>query len=410
MIACVCLSYFAAGIERRTNQALLKQPLVLGGQPWARDPLYGFSQEAAWQGIRPGMALRQAHLLFPSATFMDATPPRYAAAAAEVHDCLTDFAHRVEQRAWWQGPNVDPSAGLALERRLPALYWLDMGSLPPKEIIPLAQHMGRTVRQATRLEVSLGLAEHGWTAQVAAALSRPGHLLPIEDGKEKAFLAQRSLQFLPLNPQLRRQLLQLGIQTLGQLTALPLSALQDRFGPTIVPLYRLAEGEDSPSIQSTITENTFTINRLFPDPLDNLLSLRAVLAQIAGMLGQQLHTTVQMTRMVRVLWETSEGEQKEQKLALRQPVWDEAHLRQTLQDLLVPDQVSAPLARLNVTLAELVPAQVEQLTLFPTAAAIRPVSPLVLHTRYARHTVQAQLVAPDHPLPERRFVWFTPVL
>ena len=172
MMACVCLSYFAASVERRANQSLLRKPLVLGGQPWANDPLYGFSQEAAWQGIRPGMALRQAHLLFPEATFMEAAPPQYAAASAEVHDCLRDFTHRVEAKTWWQGSPPNPGDDSpALRRRLPAIYWLDMGSLPPKEITPLAQHLGRTVRQITRLEASIGLAEQGWTAQVAAAMS-----------------------------------------------------------------------------------------------------------------------------------------------------------------------------------------------------------------------------------------------
>lgn len=410
MIACVCLSYFAAGVERRANTRLIARPLVLGGQPWASDPLYGFSQEAAWQGIRPGMALRQAHLLFPSATFMEATPPRYAAASAEVHDCLTDFANRVEQRAWWQGPNVDPAAGPAWASRLPAVYWLDMGSLPKREVIPLAQHMGRTVRQATGFEAAIGLAEYGWTAQVAAALSRPGHLLPIATGHEKAFLANRSLQFLPLEAKLRRQLLQLGIQTLGQLTAIPLSALQDRFGPVIVPLYRLVEGEIITPLPSPPPEQVLTVKRLFLDPLDNLLSLQAVLSHMAGSLAQHLHAGIQMTQRVRVLWETTTGEQKEQELALRQPVWDETHLRQTIQELLAPSQLLAPLARLNITLADLVPAQVEQLTLFPSPPTLRPASPLVLHTRYAQHTYQAQMVAPHHPLPERRFVWYMPTL
>ncbi|MBK9053440.1 MAG: hypothetical protein IPL78_21825 [Chloroflexi bacterium] len=410
MIACVCLSYFAASVERRANQLLLQQPLVLGGQPWANDPLYGFSQEAAGQGIRPGMALRQAHLLFPSATFMDATPPQYAAASAEIHDCLTDFANRVEPRAWWQGSSGDPTASPALGRRLPAVYWLDIGSLPQREIIPLAQHMGRTVRQATRLEASIGLAEHSWTAQVAAALGRPGHLLPIAVGNEKTFLAQRSLQFLPLEAKLRRQLLQLGIQTLGQLTALPLFALQDRFGPAIVPLYRLAEGEDTMPIPLNPVENLLTVNRLFPDSLDNLLSLRAVVADMTGVLAAQLRAKSQMAQLVRVRWETVEGEQKEKEWALRQPVGDETHLRQTVLELLAPGQLSAPLARLTVVLTQLVAAQVEQLTLFTPVAATRPVSPLVLLTRYAQHTLQAQLVAPDHPLPEQRFVWYTPSL
>ncbi|MBK9053982.1 MAG: hypothetical protein IPL78_24625 [Chloroflexi bacterium] len=95
---------------------------------------------------------------------------------------------------------------------------------------------------------------------------------------------------------------------------------------------------------------------------------------------------------------------------MRQPVGDETHLRQTVLELLAPGQLSAPLARLTVGLTQLVPAQVEQLTLFAPVATTRPVSPLVLLTRYAQHTLQAQLVAPDHPLPGQRFVWYTPSL
>jgi nucleotidyltransferase/DNA polymerase involved in DNA repair len=409
MIACVCLAYFAASVERRAKTHLAHCPLILGGQPWASDPLYGFSQEAAGQGVRPGMALRQAHLLFPSATFMDATPPQYAAAAHEVHECLADFARRVEQKAWWQGTRPDLEAGPALGRRLPAIYWLDMGALPEREVIPLAQQIGRTLREATHLEPSLGLAEQGWTAQVAAALSRPGHLLPVADGHEKSFLADRSLQFLPLETKLRHKLLQLGIQTLGQLTTLPLAALQERFGPAIVPVYRLAEGQAATAMPSTPEEAQLTLNRLFPEPLDNLLDLQAVVAQMAAALSAQLQTRCQMVHQLRLSAETVAGDVIARDLTLRQPTWDEKQLCGAFLHRLAPAHLTAPIARLGFTLAQLAPARSEQLTLFENTRP-RPVTPFVLRARYAPHTFQAQLVAPHHPLPEQRFVWYAPSL
>lgn len=408
MIACVCLTYFAARVERRADTALTTSPLVLGGQPWASTPLYGFSQEAAWQGIRPGMALRQAHVLFPSATFMEATPPRYAAASDEVHHCLTDFTGKVEQRAWWQGSNPDAAAGPALGRRLPAMYWLDLGSLPQKEIIPLAQQIGRTVRQTTGLDPSIGVAACRWTAQVAAAVTHPGCLLPLAAEREKPFLARRSLHFLPLGRPLRRQLAQLGIHTLGQLAALPLAALQDRFGPAIAPVYRLAAGEDRTPILPLPEEPRLTMHRYFSDPVANRLSLEAVLADLARELAGQLYQRGLMAQTVTLSGQTETGETMAQTLTLRRPVREARGVQVALNDLFRAIRWPAPLTHLAIVLTDLTPAQAEQLSLFPVAAASRPIPPQVLLSRYARYTVRGQLVAPTHPLLERRFVWCGP--
>lgn len=95
MIVCVAVPYFAAQIERRDNRRLAKIPLAIGGQPWETDPIFAYSHEVARRGVRPGIPLRQAHLLAPQAHFMPAYPPRYQEVSGEMGDVVADFL------PWW---------------------------------------------------------------------------------------------------------------------------------------------------------------------------------------------------------------------------------------------------------------------------------------------------------------------
>jgi hypothetical protein len=97
------------------------------------------------------------------------------------------------------------------------------------------------------------------------------------------------------------------------------------------------------------------------------------------------------------------GDRIEHQLAVRPPLWGEESL--PLLDLMNSGRFPAPLARLSVILTDLVPAQVEQLPLFTPIVVTPPMMPPILLTRYAGHIHQAQLIAPEHPLPEQRFVW-----
>lgn len=147
------------------------------------------------------------------------------------------------------------------------------------------------------------------------------------------------------------------------------------------------------------------MSRLLLDPLDNLLSLSAVFSDLAGALSEQLQARSLMAQTMRLIGETTAGDPIEYELALPQPLWGEGPLRAALLDLIDSGRFPAPLARLSVILTDLVPVQVERLSLFTHAAAVRPTMPTSLRTRYTRHTYQARLIAPDHPLPEHRFVW-----
>jgi len=147
------------------------------------------------------------------------------------------------------------------------------------------------------------------------------------------------------------------------------------------------------------------MSHLFPDPLNSPLTLQGVLSDLAAVLSEQLQARSLMAQTVCLVGETIMGHPIEHKMALQPPLWGEESVRAALLDLMSSGRFPAPLAHLSVILTDLVLAQVEQLPLFTPIVVTPPMMPPILRTRYARHTYQAQLIAPKHPLPEQRFVW-----
>lgn len=403
MIACLTVPYFAAAVERRHQEALSQTSLVIGGQPWESSPLFGFSREAARQGVRPGMPLRQAHMLAPESDFLPSAPPRYVDAAGEVVDVLADFTPLIAPEALWQ-PEENRRQLPAGARTLPARYTIDLESLPSREAMPLVQEMGRTVRRHTHLEPAAGLAADPFTAHVAATLAPPNHLRPVEAGEERAFLAQRSLAFLPLEKEWARRLRLLGIRTLGQLAALSPTALREQFGADIMPLYRLARGEGAAPVRPPQTAAQRQVTRRFEPPLVNWLGVQYVLEQMAGELARNLAEASTTGRTLCLLLETERHAPQHVSLPLRQATADAQRLAQAAQELAQALAFESEITALTLSLGDLQSAVARQLSLFERQA---PPMAETLSQVMARHPT-ARFLRPvrldgAHPLAECRF-------
>jgi DNA polymerase-4 len=404
VIACLSISYFATAVERRDDRALANRPLVVGGQPWEPRPLFGYSREVAQCGVRPGMSLRLAHTLSPHSHFMPAALSRYQVAAGEVADTLADFTHLVDPDNLWQPPDKPQSFTGAAARSLPARYYVDLESLPPREATPLAREIGRTVRRQTSLQPSLGLAADRFTAQVAATLSRPNHLRPVPPEGEKAFLAGQSISFLPLDRETARRLRLLGIRTLGQFAGLSQSALQEQFGAEILPLYRLAQGDAEAAPHPRPAPPGPQLTHRFDPPLGDRLVLQAVLDRAAGELAGRLQEMHRAAGVLLLQIETEEGLQQERR-TLRQPTADAAHLAQHLHALQEQLLLSHPVSALTVRTAELAPWTARQLSLFkpPSAQRLNRLLPAIMARHKSARFYRPLLGDVAHPLPECRF-------
>lgn len=410
MIACLVIPYFAAAVERRHDSALARRPLAIGGQPWEAKPIYAYSREVARQGVRPGMSLRLVQVLSPQAHFMPAAPARYAVADGELVDVLLDFANLIEPEALWQPSGPDPARLAAPGRVLPTRYCLDLAGVPAQELLSLAQEMGRAVRQATHFNPAIGLAANKFAAQVAATLCRADHVRLVPPQETATFLAGRTIRFLPLPPETGRRLRLLGIETLGQLLALPWPAVRDQFGPEMAPFYRLAQGELAGPPPPPPAGQPLVVRQQFAGVVHNWLALQAAVQQAAASLAAQLQPANLAGQALALACCLADGTEQQAARQLPRPGADAASLAGPLQALLGQLSLAAGVTALTVSVAGLVPRPVRQLSLFDQPSGRSPAQPPAgevwaqIAGQYGSGQVyRPRLTDPDHPLPERRF-------
>ncbi len=406
MIACLSVPYFVAAVERRAGHDHGDEPLAVGGQPWEARPVYAYSQEAASRGVRPGMSLRLVQLLSPSAHFLPAAAPRYAQVSAEIVDVLADFSPDIEPQELWHSFPDSTLGATAHAHYLPARYCLDLDGLPVAEAVPFVQEMGRQVRQETRFAPAIGLAAGKFAAEVAAAVCRPSHLLPVAAGGAAEFLSARPLGFLSLCKETARRLNLMGIHTLGQLAHLPLPALREQFGPDIETPYRLARGEADDPLRPQPAEEQEEVWRRFDETLTNSHAMASILTQIADELAGRLQATTTEGRTLHLTLETEDGRSHQQCLTLRRPTAGAEPLAAALREMAANVEHTCGVVAIAITATDLTPATAYQLTLFDRPGDSSPLYQ-AMQNLIAKYKTCAfyrpVLTERDHPLPERRF-------
>ncbi len=267
MIVCVLLPRFQLTIAAGDRSELLRAPTALA--PEAAGPAKRGGQGAAQQvgevslaaeafGVHPGMRLGEALARCPRLVLIAPDPAGVA-----------DFWERLLVRL--------ESIGAMLEPERPGLACFDARGL-------LALHGGiegvlGAARRALRVPARFGVAPSRFAAVAAATQARArrpeivparaggvaqrrgttdaGGLAQRQDAAEgaggraqaRAFLAPLPVVLLRARPALAdlpEALERLGVRTLGELAALPASALADRFGKAGLLAHELASGGDGP--------------------------------------------------------------------------------------------------------------------------------------------------------------------
>ena len=240
MIVCVLIPRFALATALGDRAELLQSPVALAPEPGGAQQVGEVSLSAEAFGVRPGMRLGEALSRCPQLTLIPPDP-------AGVADLWERLLVRVE------------SVGAAVEPERPGLVCFDARGL-------LRLHGGlegvlRAARTALRMPARFGVAPSRFAAVAAATRARTrrpeivgslGGSTPRagSEGREqaRAYLASLPVTLLRARPALAdlpEALERLGVRTLGELAALPVAALADRFGKPGLLAYELARGGDS---------------------------------------------------------------------------------------------------------------------------------------------------------------------
>ena len=164
----------------------------------------------------------------------------------------------------------------------------------------LAEAVQASVRAATSLTCSLGVASSKVVAKVASDRRKPGGLTVVPPGREAAFLAPFPVRLLPgVGPRAEERLSSAGIATLGELAALGDEALRRVVPGKIGLLLRdRARGIDPRGLELQTVRISISQEETFEVDVADRARLHAELRTMSGCVGELLRADGRSARTV----------------------------------------------------------------------------------------------------------------
>jgi protein ImuB len=231
-IACLYVSDFPLAALRRAQPDLHGEPVVVADGEGTRARIVYVSTAAACFGVRAGLSVAQARAVYADVVARSVSADVQRSAQAALCDAAESFSPRVE----------DAGDGVV---------YLDLdglGSLFETES-KLAHALAQCAVQLG-LEAQVGVAGSKVAAHLAARDG--GGVAVIPPGEEWSFLAPVPVALLEPGPRLAETLQLWGIRTIGDLAALPATAVGTRLGAEGVRLVARARGEDEYALQPRV--------------------------------------------------------------------------------------------------------------------------------------------------------------
>lgn len=332
MVGCLTIPAFALRAPLLRRPDLTGKPVALAPAP-GEQPLLGPCTGAAERaGIRPGMRLSEALATCPDLQLVEQDP-------AEVEEEWERLLRRLED------------TGVAVEPVEPGCAYFET-----RGIERLAGGLEAALTRALdavgpEWEPRVGAASRRFAALAAAAVARPGHTVVVDDGETRLFLEPLPLHLLPLGPERREELAELGVKRLGELARLPGGAVADRLGADGAEAWRLASGDDDGSVEPRRPPSELAESLCFPEPIANELTLGRALAALIERLLALPERAGRAPRQLALSAKLVGGGSWRSSLTLREPTAEPDRLRLALAPRLA--ELPAPTAELRLELGEL---------------------------------------------------------
>lgn len=267
------LDCFFAAAELRRHPELRGKPVIVGGRPGGCGIVASASYEARAYGVRSAMPAGQAARLCPDAVFLPVDGPYYRELSRAFREILDRFSPVVEM------VSVDEA-------------YIDLTHTSRTFGHPgaAAEQIKRAVRDELGLIVSLGVATGRSVAKIASDLDKPDGLRIVEPGSEAFLLAPMPIERLPgIGPKTAARLHQIGIRTLGGLSAVPEMVLRSIFGQRAAEIIERAMGIDPrPVVSEPRQAKSISRMHTFDRDLVDAEEIRQELATLAGSVGRSL--------------------------------------------------------------------------------------------------------------------------
>ncbi|MCS6712392.1 DNA polymerase IV [Brachybacterium sp. EF45031] len=332
----VDMDAFFASVEIRDDPSLVGLPVVVGGAG-PRGVVAAASYPARARGIHSAMPMATARRLAPDLVIVPPRGAHYRAVSREVMEVLHTVTPEVDQ------VSIDEAfLDVRGARRL-------LGE--PAHIAELLR--GR-IRQQVGLPSSVGVGASRAVAKIASARAKPDGLLvvPVEDTAR--FLAPLPVGTISgVGPRAVTELGRLGVRTVGDLLAVPPSALRRAVGPQAEALRRLAAGEDRTGLETRrVRDRSLGTERTFDIDLTDPLEIRARLTAMADEVARSLRRHDMLTRTVSIKLRRHDSRTITRSVTLDQPTASSERLREHVIALWERSREEVPRVRLAGVRAE----------------------------------------------------------
>ena len=284
MIIHVDMDAFYASVEQRDRPELEGKPIIVGGSPDQRGVVAAANYAVRQFGVHSAMPSSTARRLCPHAIFLPAQLDYYA----QISDQIREIFHRFT-------PLVEP---LSLDEA-----FLDVSG--SERLFGTAESVGRQIKESIRSELNLvasvGIAPNKFLAKIASDLEKPDGFVQVDPRGVQAFLDPLPVGRLwGVGRQTSKVFQRLGVHTICQLRALPLSVLTSHFGSHGEHLSKLAHAIDNRPVVPDREAKSISNETTFATDLDDQESLRAWLLELTEQVARRLRRHALRGRTVEI--------------------------------------------------------------------------------------------------------------
>ncbi len=271
----VDMDAFYASVEIRDRPELAGKPVIVGGLS-GRSVVLSATYPARKFGVHSAMPMSRARRLCPQATVI---PPRhglYSSVSKEVMAIFRDVT-----------PLVQP---LSLDEA-----FLDVSGAV--RLLGSSALIGERIRQQVaeqqQITCSVGVAPNKFLAKLASVQCKPDGLLVIPADRVLEFLHPLPVSALwGVGQRTGATLTRLGLRTVGDIAATPVSALEAELGPAAAAhLTALASGRDSREVETAVREKSVGAEETFDVDISDPEVIRRELLRLSRRTARALRSS-----------------------------------------------------------------------------------------------------------------------
>jgi DNA polymerase-4 len=328
---------FFAAVELLRRPDLKGKPVVIGGRgdPSRRGVVSTATYEARAFGIRSAMPLRTALKLCPQAIFLPVDFAQYRIYSEKFKTVMRS------------------SSALMQDRGIDEAY-LDISAVD-RASDEIAREIKLGILESTGLTCSIGIAPNKLLAKMASELQKPDGLTILAATDVETRIWPLHVRKLPgIGPKTEARLAELGARTIGELAALPVEFLVERFGRSSGAfLHRAAHGDDDSPVVTESEPKSRSRETTFQEDTGDWQTIARTIAALAREVTEDLRGEGYRARSIGIKLRFADFETHTRVRTLPEPTDAEAAIRKAAFECLGRVKLDRRVRLLGVRVGEL---------------------------------------------------------